>query len=65
MEMRRKYNFRGNNKMKHLIMLIILFFLASVAAFIGGALFGSLGALIILVIGLFVAFVQISVSIGR
>jgi hypothetical protein len=51
--------------MKHLIMLIILFFLASVVAFIGGALLGPWGAAIILVIGLFVALVQISVSIGR
>ncbi|WP_424362061.1 hypothetical protein [Methylocystis parvus] len=51
--------------MKHLIMLIILFFLASVVAFVGGALFGPWGAAIILVIGLFVALVQISVSIGR
>lgn len=65
MELRQKYNLGGKNKMKHLILLIILFFLASVAAFIGGALFGAWGAAIVLVIGLFIAFVQISISIGR
>ncbi len=65
MQLRQKYNLGESNRMKHLIMLIILFFLASVVAFVGGALFGPWGAAIILVIGLFVALVQISVSIGR
>jgi hypothetical protein len=50
---------------KHLILLTILFLLASVGAFISGMFFGSWGAIIVLVIGLIVAFVQISVSIGH
>ncbi|WP_442753321.1 hypothetical protein ACNHKD_09910 [Methylocystis sp. JAN1] len=51
--------------MKHLILLIIFFFIASVAAFISGMFFGTWGATIVLVIGLIVAFIQISVAIGR
>ncbi len=64
-ELSEKDNFGRKNSVKHLILLLVLFFIASVAAFIAGMFFGSLGAGIVLGVGLIVAFIQISVAIGR